>query len=235
MSDIENPANSTPAESTVEVTAIALNAVPVVGGVLAGIANSLITRRQNQRLNKFLVDLATDLKAVSQRINTEFVQSSQFADFAEDVFSKAAETRQQEKLSALHAIFLNTVLSNRPKYDEALEVADLVHRWQPRHLVLLKILDNPRAADQQMGKVVGDGGGISTSINQILRKLLPEWDDDQIDRTWQELHDARIHRTPGTKTMMTDTGIGQLQNRFDDFGRKVASYLREPLGGGGPA
>jgi hypothetical protein len=229
MSDIENPAGSTPAETAAEITAIALNAVPVVGGVLAGIANSVIARRQNQRLNKFLADLAEDLKAAGKKINKEFVRSSEFEDFVEDIFSKAAEARQQEKLDALRAIFLNTVLSDRPKYDEATEIAELIHRWQPRHVILLKILDNPRVADEQMGRVVGNGGGISTSINRILRRLLPEWDDDQIDRTWQELYNARIHRTPGTKTMMSDTGIGQLENRLDDFGRKVADYLRNPV------
>ena len=93
---------------------------------------------------------------------------------------------------------------------------------------MLKILDNPRLADEQMNRVVGDGGGIGTSIHQILSKLLPEWDTEQIARTWQELYDARIHRTSGTHTLLSDQGIRQLENRLDKFGRKVVQYLEHP-------
>jgi hypothetical protein len=61
-----------------------------------------------------------------------------------------------------------------------------------------------------------------------LSKLLPSWDEDQIDRTWKELNDARIHNTPSTKTMITDQGIRQMQNRLTHFGQKVANYLQNP-------
>jgi len=41
-------------------------------------------------------------------------------------------------------------------------MAVLVERWQPRHIILIKILSNPIEADEQMGRVVGNGGGFST-------------------------------------------------------------------------
>lgn len=63
-------------------------------------------------------------------------------------------------------------------------MAVLVERWQPRHIILIKILSNPIEADEQMGRVVGNGGGFSTSILQILKLLLPTWDKEQIERTW---------------------------------------------------
>jgi hypothetical protein len=228
MSD-KKPTQSTPGETAAEITSIALNAVPIVGGVLSGIADSIIGMRRSRRLGAFLDELAADLTAVTGRIDEEFVRSEDFENLAETIFVKASESSQKEKLDALRAVFLNTALSDPPNYDEALEIADLISRWQPRHLIILKILDNPRAADQEMGRVVGDGGGIGTSIGQILGKLLPEWDKDQIDRTWQELYDAGMHRTPGTNTMMTDRGIGQLENRLSDFGRKTVGYLRNPV------
>lgn len=62
-------------------------------------------------------------------------------------------------------------------------MAVLVERWQPRHIILIKILSNPIEADEQMGRVVGNGGGFSTSILQILKLLLPTWDKEQIERT----------------------------------------------------
>lgn len=228
MDEQEQPMKSTPAESAGEVAAIALNAVPMVGGVLSDIAGTIIAKRQDRRLNEFLVTLAEQFKKLEDRVDTQFIQTDEFQDLAEDIFSKAAESRQQEKLDAFRSIFLNTVLSNRPSYEAAAEIADLIDRWQARHVILVRILADPAAADREMGGAVGPGGGITTSINQIIRKLLPEWDDDQIDRTWSDLYDAKIHRTPGTETMMTDSGIRQLENRLTDFGKKVAQYISEP-------
>jgi hypothetical protein len=229
MNDIQKPLDSTRGEAAVEIAVIALEAVPYVGGVLSSTASYFLERRKNERLNRFLIDLAEDLQSTEERINQEFVRTDDMQDLTEDILSKAAETRRQEKLDALRAIFLNTILSEHPDYNLAAEIADLVQNWQPSHIILLKILSDPRSADEQMGRVVGEGGGITTSINRILSKLLPEWDEDQIDRTWQDLYDKRIHRTPGTRTMMTDQGIRQLEGRLTDFGVKVVNFLKNPV------
>ena len=134
----------TPGEFTAEVVSAALSAVPVAGGPMAAIATGVISRRQNRRLNQFLIDLAEDMKRLRDRINSEFVKSEEFEDLAEDVFSKAAETRQQAKLDALRAVFLNTVLSDCPSYDETEEITSLVHSFHDRHIVMLRILDASR-------------------------------------------------------------------------------------------
>ncbi|MHC2994915.1 MAG: hypothetical protein IBV53_05385 [Candidatus Atribacteria bacterium] len=196
---------------------------------MSGIANEVIAKRQNRRLNNFLVSLAKKLKGVSEKINRDFISKEEFQDLTEDIFSKAAETKQKEKLEAMKAIFLNTVLSDKPNYNEAAEMAVLVERWQPRHIILIKILSNPIEADEQMGRVVGNGGGFSTSILQILKLLLPTWDKEQIERTWQELLDVRIHKTDGVRTTITDSGIHQLENRLTDYGIKVVRYIKEPV------
>jgi len=104
----------------------------------------------------------------------------------------------------------------------------LVNGWQSRHIILMHILADPAAVDKQMDNVVGPGGGSTTSVFSILHKLRPEWDDDQIDRTWKELYDAQMHRIPGTKAVINDQGIKQLQNRLTEFGVKVAGYLIVP-------
>jgi hypothetical protein len=229
MNETKEPVSSTPVETAVEVGAIVLEAVPYVGGVLSSTAAFFLEKRKNERLNRFLVDLAEDLQSVKDQINQEFAETEGLQDLTEDILSKAAETRQEGKLDALQAIYLNTVLSEHPNYDETAEIAALVFGWQSRHVILLRILSDPRAADEQMGGVVGEGGGLTTNISQILRKLLPQWDDDEIERTWQDLYDQRIHRTSGTMTMMTDIGIRQLENRLTDFGNKVAGFLRNPV------
>jgi len=117
----------------------------------------------------------------------------------------------------------------QPNYDEAEEVAALVDGLQERHIIVLRILADPARANDELGRPIGQpsGHGI-TSIEQLLKKLLPEWDDDQIDRTWADLLGRKIHRTQGTKTMMTDGGVRQLENRLTPFGSKIVSYITLP-------
>ena len=155
MNSEEKSLEATTVKQAGETTAIALNAIPIVGGVMAGIAGTIISKWQNRRLNQFLLKLASEMKNLESRVNSEFLLTEDFQDLAEDIFSKAAETRQQEKLDAFRAIFLNTILSTSPTYDEAAEIAALINGWQPRHIILLHILADPAAADKQIGNVVG--------------------------------------------------------------------------------
>lgn len=216
---------STSIETTLEVVAVGLEAVPLVGGVLGSAISFALNKRKDQRIQDFVLGLVENVKRVTDQIDQDFVKKEDFINLTEEVIYRAGETWQKEKLDALKAIYINTIISDMPKYDEATEIIWLVHNLQPRHLVLLRILTNPRKADQEMRNPVGEGGGISSSINSILRKLLPEWSDEHIDRTWNDLHDRGLHNTPGTKTMMTDIGIRQLEGRLTTFGKIVAQYL----------
>lgn len=75
---------------------------------------------------------------------------------------------------------------------------------------------------------MGEGGGIGTSLNQILRKLLPSWDEEEIARTWEGLRRAELVGGAHIKAMMTDRGYHQLEGRLSGFGEKVVSCLRNP-------
>jgi hypothetical protein len=229
MKETDNPLESNPTETTAEIAAIALQVVPVAGGILSSTAMFFLERRKNERLNRFLINLAEDLKQLEERVNSEFVKQEEFRDLTEDIFNKASDTRQQEKLDALRAVFLNSVLSANPKYNDIEEITTLLSNWQSRHIILLKILYDPIAADERRGNVVGEGRGLSTTIMDILHRLLPDWDEDEISRTMQELHDKGLQQMTGLKTMITDKGIHQLKGRITPFGIKVAKYILNPL------
>ena len=223
------PVEATKVELTAEVVSAALSEIPVGGGILSAVAKGFVERRQNRRLNKFLVDLAADLRALEDRVNQEFVGSEEFEDLAEEVFSRATDTRSQARLDAFRALFLNTVIAKKPGYEDAAEVAALVDGFQERHIVLLRILADPLRADRELGNPVGEGGGFSTSFARILGTLLSEWDQDQIERTWENLGAWRLHNSGGIAGMMTDRGIHQLEGRLTEFGMKVTSYITTPV------
>ena len=229
MNNIEYPIISTDDESRVEFVTTALSSVPLIGGTISASANHFIKKRQNKRLEDFFIKIAKDLNYIEYGMNMDFIKSEKFEEFIEDIFYKVSETIQKEKLDALRLIFLNTILSDEINHDETLEIVELINNWQPRHIILLKILSDPMLFDEQMGRVVGDGEGFSTSIPTILKKLLPEWDEDQIELTWKDLYKYNIHRTPEINIMLTDTGIHQLENRLTEYGKKIAYYLTNPI------
>lgn len=73
---------------------------------------------------------------------------------------------------------------------------------------------------------------MATSINQILRKLLPKWSEDEIERTWTELQRDQLITGGILKGMITDRGIHQLEGRLTTFGGRVVRYLINPASAG---
>lgn len=225
MSESENPLESTAAETTVEFVSIALQAVPIAGGVLSGTATFFLDRQKNERLHKFLITLAEDLKRLEESINSEFIRSDNFRDLTEDIFSKASETRQQEKLDALRAVFINSIVSSSPRYDEIEEVTNLIFTWQSRHLILLRVLNDPVTAYQEAGVTISETEWDTIDIIEMFRKLLPDWEDDQISRTVNDLQKAQVFYAP---SFIISKGILQLRNQITPFGAKVLAFITHP-------
>ena len=223
------PLGSTRGELTVEFVGAALSAIPIAGGPLAAAANAFLSRRQNRRFSEFLLKLSEDMRAVEDRVNKEVFASDDFPDIVEELFSKATEAKRQERLDALRAVFINLVLSDVVSYDDAEELIALVSELQERHIIMLRILADPVRADRELGNVVGSGGGMSTSFSQIFGKLLPRWTDEQIERTWADLYERKLHKSGGTKAMMTDKGIHQLEGRLTPFGKRVVRVIINPV------
>lgn len=123
---------STSVESTLEIAAIGLELVPLVGGVLGSAISHVLGRRKDQRIQDFVLDLVEDLKITSERVNQDFVKREEFINLTEEIIYRAGDTWQKEKLEALKGIYINTLISNSPKYDEATEIIWLVSNLQPR-------------------------------------------------------------------------------------------------------
>lgn len=220
----EESLRPTKPEDAAAAAAIPLRLVPGVGGALGAMASQIVARRQNRRMQGFLERLSHDLVQLEERIDRDFLETEEFFDLAEDVMTKAADSRQEEKLTALRTVFLNTLLEEDPSYDRAAEILALLDGWQPHHIMLLRILENPPAAEAALGHTVTAGG----SIQSVLEELLPSWRPAEITRTWDALYDDRMHRTQGTRTMMSGSGVRVLSERLSPFGKEVAAYLHEP-------
>ncbi len=213
-------------ETAVHVAAAVGIAFPLagfLGGAAARGAELVLERRQNGRLADFIEKLATDLRRLEARLN-KTLHAEDVEDFAEDAFTKAATMRDSERRDALRAIFLNAVLSEAPNFNETSEISDLVARWRDRHIILLRVLANPAAADADSGGTARTASGFL----HVLGRLLPRWTPDEITRTWQDLHRDRIHNTETISGITSGRGTQLLENRLTPFGRKVAAYITIP-------
>ncbi len=219
-----DPTESTVSEMVIEELALMANAIPVVGGIVSGIAVDYVSSRKNTRLNIFLKELYKELKQLGEKISEDKANDEEFRNIVEDIFDKASACRQQDKLDAFRALFINITIANAPDYNEALEVASLIDRWQDRHVIVIKLLEDPWGAT---GEKMGSGYGSMGSIIGALRNAL-KWDDEQITRTWAELYATRIINTEGIKVMMSTSGAAALENRLTPFGLTVARYTKNP-------
>ena len=105
----------------------------------------------------------------------------------------------------------------------------LVNDLTARHIRLLRALSDPPSFDAANGSPVGEGGGMSTSLIQILLRLFPEYEEAEVDYIVADLDSLGITRMYAElRTSITDTGIYQLEGRLTKFGQDFVTYLIIP-------
>ena len=92
-------------ESTEVVVRGLVGAIPYVGTLLNEAIFEGRARLKQERLKKFVEDLADSLQNLeSDKIDVAYIQSAEFVDFLEDVLIRAAKTRAEEKRKKLAAV-----------------------------------------------------------------------------------------------------------------------------------
>jgi threonyl-tRNA synthetase len=142
-------------DKAVELASIALQGVPL-GGVISSVIDKHLGDKRSKRQAKFIEQMMEEIAELQEKLNKEFLSSEDAEELFEKIMITARDTYQTEKLEALKNIFLNSITDSNPKFDEAIEIVELVTGWHPRHIHLLKILADPQKADGVMGSVVGE-------------------------------------------------------------------------------
>lgn len=224
------PGEVTGGELATEAFAGLISAVPAAGGPLAAIATGILRRRQNRRLGQFLRDLNEDLIEVRETIDEGFTETEDFKDLAEEILSRAADTRQREKLKAYRAIFVNTVTADQPRFDQAAEIATLVSRWQPTHIEFLRdfseVSRKRTPFPRRRAKAPSEGAareGVLEHMAEILGWPLP-----QVRRIWQELYASGVVRERITRSRQWDTEEIRVLTMVSEFGEEVIDFLAHP-------
>lgn len=195
-----------------------LELVPYVGGSISSIIGDYQAERKHQRLVDLFESLKTDLDKFKDSLNKDFIGKDDFLDIFEETARKIVNERTVEKRIAFKNILVNSSIRTGVDYDEVEEHLRLLERLRKEHLLLLKILADPLIFDKENGSPVGKGSGLTTTIYAIMNKLLPTWKRDSVLEISSDLQNERLIKdfSNNLSTMMTDTGINQLQNRITE-------------------
>jgi hypothetical protein len=205
-----------------------ISAVPTLGGPISTIIGDIQSIRKEKRVLEFINGLREDLHNFSDRVNAEFISKEDFLDIFEQTARKIVMTRQEVKRTAFRHILSNAILSSDVSYDEVEEFLSLVERFREEHIFLLSILQNPVKYDEETGNRVGKGGGMATSISQIMGQLLPDWTENLILEvaTVLENNERLVQNiTSRYNTMLTDQGINHLVNTLTPKGIKFVEFI----------
>ena len=99
------PAKTHVVKSAESVIRGLVGAIPYVGTALNEAIFDLRARLKQERLEKFVEELASILQTLeSDKIDVAYIQSAEFVDFLEDVLIRAAKVRAEEKRRKLAAV-----------------------------------------------------------------------------------------------------------------------------------
>jgi uncharacterized membrane-anchored protein YjiN (DUF445 family) len=197
-----------------------------------------------------LEDLIADLNRVEDQINQDYMQSEDFHDLAEELLSNAADTRQQERLDAYRAIFVNAVKREEICFDEASEVSTLIARWLPSHIEFLALLAQQRRFKGMeikrndrtfLARVHKERYELPQTtvrkrgLEQLARKI--DWEPERVRRVWQELAASGVVNLHIDYLEQEDGVVDQIEGRFypTPLGERVLRTLNNPASrdGGG--
>ena len=190
--------------------------------------------RKLKRIDELIISLGVDLHGLEEKIRKEFVEKDDFKDIIEETFRKVAQERTIEKRIAYKNILLNSMVDNSLDYDEVEEFLRLLERLQPAKLLLLKVLYNPSAFNEEKGFPIVEKTervmGLTISIKTIMSKLLPDWDHEKILDAVGELENERLVKNfvSNYPAMLTYGGVNHIENRITSKDQRFYRFIIQP-------
>lgn len=193
----------------------ALQAVPVIGGVVATFISEYVPRKKQARLVGFVQDLSRHFVAEQERIDREFVKTRDFDRIVEDVLDRVQTVRNEDKLGYWAALLAGVATTNGPGPSDRDRMIETLDGLRPEHLRLLHVIATTSEPPPSLY-----AGGVSAT----LEWKMPDVPNDEARRRWDEL--ARFDVVGSYPSgMMTAAGAGNLAGRLTPYGREFVRLL----------
>ncbi|NEA31016.1 hypothetical protein [Streptomyces sp. SID13031] len=133
-----------------KVVAGAISSVPVAGGVVAAWFQNYMEAPYSKRLEEWQKVITEVVNELADKYNT-LPDDQVLLDAMVNATRAAQATHQKEKIAALRNAIVNSVAPEAPDADEQARFFRLVDQFSAIHIVVLRFLDEPEVAFNQLG------------------------------------------------------------------------------------
>ena len=198
----------------------ALQAVPVIGGVVATFISEYVPRKKQERLVGFVQDLGREFEADRDRIDAEFVKTKDFDRMVEDVLDRVQTVRNEAKLGYWAALLAVMSTNDRPRPTDRERMIQTLDDLRHDILRLLHVIATTTEGPPNLYM-----GGVSATLDWKM----PDVSNDDARRMWGDLQRADVVQGYPSG-IMTKEGAGNLTVRLTPYGREFVRLLRLEAG-----
>lgn len=164
---------------------------------------------------RFVEDLDERLRAGQERIDREFVKTSEFQLMVEDVLDRVQQRRNEEKFTYWADLLAGVASTDRPPRGDRDRLVETLDRLRLSHLQLIHVVAT--TTEPRPGLYAG-------GINDTLGWKMPGIPLEDIRRDWDDLaREGVLQAYPSG--MMTAAGAGNLAVRVTPYGEQFIRLL----------
>ena len=210
----ESERDETPAiDHALTVALAGLQALPLIGGVIATFIDEYVPRQKRRRLVSFVQDLSARLRVEADRVDHEFVRTEDFSDLLEDVLDAAQQRRNEEKHRYYASAVANSSTPERPDEVDQEKMLEVLNDLRASHLRVIALYMTIEIPDSML-PLQGD------MEHRIVHGSLPELTHEQLDSLILDL------QTRGVLPLLAQSGTAgdphELATQMTPFGRRCS-------------
>ncbi|MFI5489198.1 hypothetical protein [Micromonospora echinaurantiaca] len=139
------PEDSDRRQGLAKAAEMGISFVPVAGSALQVAFNELAGRRLADRRTRWLNDLAAKVHELEEQVGdfARLTSEDAFMDALTTAAQIADRTSRAEKLEVLRNAVVNSVMPDAPDVDTQQLFFDMIDRFTPTHVRMLKLLSDP--------------------------------------------------------------------------------------------
>ena len=219
-------------ETVLGLTKAVVSAVPVIGGLAAGLMEVVIQPQIEQRRTDWLNKLAERLTDLEGRLDgfqiTDLSDHPAFTSAMLQAGTIAIRNHNEEKLDALRNAVLNVAISSTPGEDEHEVFISLIDTLTTWHLRIIAFLADKETIADKRGKLPFPdwyAGSVSTVLEHVYPELIGR--RDLYDLVVSGLKGAGLVAIDSLHTTGTRDGY-MLAKQSTDMGDRFLRFITQP-------
>ena len=203
-----------------------LDFLPGIGAAIASIYTDYQAERKQKRIEELIEGLKKEQVRLEGRLNDAF-NSMEILDIIEQITIHVSNERTEVKRRCYRNIFIHTITAESYDFDESEEMIRLVEQLTRNHIFILGILADPDGFNQTLEYPVFKEGRLSSSIGEIFKRILPDWELDNLIAIFKDLEGLHLTKdmSPSVSAMLTDKGIEHIKNKLTTRGLAFVEFI----------